>query len=198
MNENQLRDTKNQPRSSSTPTLPVPTASTSTVITTNIPNTNSSSSHLINFLTSMTKTTLEIYDPKYENVQPHEWARICQEKCDKEISLIEGIKNPEKVCPRTKWDFSCSRLADKYDMAFLWYRMFVSIADWANNIPEFRMLPEQDQAQLLRVNFTTLSIMVYADCPTPSDPRFIPVGNGSYIGNNQLGYSMIDLFTFYF
>ena len=193
MNENQLRDTKMQPKASNVPNLPNPVAPTTT--TNNFPGTDSSSLNLINFLTSMTKATLEVCDPEYKDIQPHEWTRICQEQCNRNIGLIEGIKNPEKVCPRTKWDFSCSRTADKYDIAFIWYRSFVSIVDWANNIPEFRMLPAEDQAQLLRVNFTNLTFMIYSQCPEPPEPHFVPMGNGAYIGNEQMGYYITIFFN---
>ena len=186
MNEDQLRDTKTKPKGASNSNLSNPIASITT--TNNALGIDPSSLNLINFLTSMMRMTLEVCDPKYENILPEEWPRICQEKCNRNISLIEGIRNPEKVFPRTKWEFSYSRPADNNDLSFIWYRSFVTVADWANSIPEFRMLPEEDQAQLLRVNFTTLSFMVFLKCSIPPDPSVIPLGNGSYIGNNQPGY----------
>ncbi|KAE9549838.1 hypothetical protein FO519_006941 [Halicephalobus sp. NKZ332] len=143
--------------------------------------------NLVNFLSSMAKRTLEVHDPEYETVQPHEWSRISQEKCNREISLIEGIKNPEKVCPRTKWDFSYSRPASNLDIAFMWYRSFVAVVDWAKNIPEFRMLLDEDQAQLLRLNFTTLSFMVFSQSPVEINSEILPLGNGSYVGGEGSG-----------
>jgi len=187
MDGNQLRDTKFQPKSSSIHTLPIPSTSTSAFLPKNIPDVDPSSLNLVNFLTSMTQTVIEVYDQEYEKIEPHEWTMIKQEKCNRNISLMEGIKNPEKVCPRTKWDFSCSRLADGGDLSYMWYRTFVSIADWANNIPEFRMLPEEDQAQLLRMNFTTLSFMIFTEYEVEIFSDVVPLGNGSFIRSEQIG-----------
>jgi len=187
MNGNQLRDTKFQPKSSSIHTLPVPTTSGSAFLSRNIPDVDPSSLNLINFLTSMSQTALKVYDPEYENIEPHEWTTIKQEKCNRNISLIEGIKNPEKVCPRTKWDFSCSRSADGDDLSYMWYRTFVSVADWANNIPEFRMLPEEDQAQLFRLNFTTVSFMIFTEYDAQILSDIVPLGNGSFMRSEQIG-----------
>ena len=192
MNEYRLKNSKSQLKFAIIPNIPNLVASTSVITTSDIPDIDPCSLNLINFLTSMTRTALEIYDPEYEKILPEEWPRICQEKCNRNISLIEGIRNPEKVFPRTKWDFNCSRIANGYDIVFMWYRSFVIVADWANSIPEFRILSEKDQAELLRTNFTTLAFMVYAQCPAP-DLRAVALGNGSYIGHEQPGYSTIDV-----
>ena len=190
MNENQLRDTKRQPKSSNVSNslnLPSPIASTSVLFPKNILDTDSSSLNLINFHTSMGQTIMDVYDPEYEKIQPDEWARLCQEKCNRDISLIEGLKNPEKVCPRTKWDFSYSRPANTSDLSFMWYRIFVTVADWANNIPEFRMLPDDDKTQLFKLNFTVLSCVAFGQCEVKVNSNTLPLGNGSYIGHDQPG-----------
>ena len=191
MDENQLREAKTQPKSSNVPNLPnplsFPNPIASTSLSKNTPDIDPFSLNLINFLTSMAQTVMKVCDPEYENVKPEEWLKICQEKCNRDISLIEGIRNPEKVCPRTKWDFSCSRPANTYDLSFMWYRVFVSVVDWANNIPEFRMLSDNDRAQLLRVNFTNLSFMAFTQCGGDADLSIFPLGNGSYIGNDHSG-----------
>jgi len=185
MNENQLRDTKSYTKNSEVPTLPNPTPVAST---SSPPDIDLCSLNLIHFLSYMTKTSLESYNPQYAEITSDQWPQIC-EKCDRNVSLIEGIRNPERVCPRTKWDFSYSRPAAKGDLSFCWYRFFVCIADWANGIPQFRMLPEVDQEQLLRLNFTTLSVIIFLNFLTkPNVDSFrVPLGNGAYVDKDQVG-----------
>ena len=186
MDENQVRDTKGRTRAPDISVLPNPTAVASTSLPAS--NMNSGSLNLVNFLSYMTTTSLESCNPQYAEVAVHRWPQICQ-SCDRNINLLEGIKNPEKVCPRTKWDFSYTRPATKDDLSFSWYRYFVAVADWANGIPQFRMLPESDQAQLLRLNFTTLSVIVFLNFLTKPnvDWNRVPIGNGSYVDKEQVG-----------
>jgi len=136
----------------------------------------------------MTKNSLESYDPRYANITPDQWSTLC-ENCNRTITLIEGIKHPEKVCARTKLDFSYSRPATKDDLSFIWYRLFVAVADWANNIPQFKILSESDQAQLMRLNFTTLSVIVYVNFWTKPKVNLVklPMGNGCYVDKQQVG-----------
>ncbi|KAE9547177.1 hypothetical protein FO519_009610, partial [Halicephalobus sp. NKZ332] len=193
MNENQLRS-KSCMKASDVLNLPTPvlinpkSTLTSTLILNSTSDADPCSLNLINFLSSMTKASLESYDPRYYEITLEQWTQL-YENCDREISLIEGIKNPGKVCPRTKLDFSKSRPATKEDIAFSWYRLFVAVADWANNIPQFRMLPEADQAHLLRLNFTILSIIVFFHFLFKPDLDLsnVPIGNGSYVNKEHLG-----------
>ena len=186
MDENQLRDKIGYIKTSDISILPISTEVNRTLLISS--NINSDSLDLVNFLAYMTTTLLESYDPQYAEITEDQWPEICP-NCDRNISLVEGIKNPQKVCSRTKWDFSYSRPATKDDLSFSWYRFFVVVADWANGIPQFRMLSDNDQAQLLRLNFTTLSVIVFLHFLTKLnlDPVRIPVGNGSYIDKEKVG-----------
>ncbi|KAE9549242.1 hypothetical protein FO519_007551 [Halicephalobus sp. NKZ332] len=187
MDENQLRDSTIQTKASDSSILPNPTPMASTS-SSSASNTDPCSLNLINFLSYMTNNSLESYDPQYSEITADQWPQLC-ESCNRSISLIEGIKNPEKVCPRTKMDFSYSRPATKDDLSFIWYRFFVIVADWANSIPQFRMLPESDQAQLFRLNFTTLSVIIFVIlwAKPDVDPLKISMGNGSYVDKEQEG-----------
>ena len=219
MDENQLRDSTSHKKTPDTSTSPAPGSissalsnpgsissalSNSTSIYSALSSPISISSHtsalsysssvdpcslnLINFLSSVTRNSLESYDPQYADITPDQWSRLCED-CNRTITLIDGIKNPGKVCARTKLDFSYSRPATKDDLSFIWYRLFVAVADWANNIPQFRILSESDQAQLMRLNFTTLSVIVYVNFWTKPKVNLVklPMGNGSYVDKQQVG-----------
>ena len=186
MDENQVRDTKSCKKTPDI--LNLPNVTSTLMIPTSSSDIDSGSINLINFLSYMTKTTLESYDPRYSDITLDQWPQLCQ-KCNRNISLIEGIKTPEKVCPRTKIEFSYSRLATKDDLSFIWYRFFVAVADWANNIPQFKILPDADQAQLLRLNFTTLFVIVFVNFWTKPEITLsrVSIGNGSYVNKEQPG-----------
>ena len=189
MDENQLRDSTSYKKIAEGSTLPSPTSInlTSSIISSSS-NVDPCSLNLISFLSSMTKNSLESYDPRYADIAPDQWSTLC-ENCNRTITLIEGIKHPEKVCARTKLDFSYSRPATKDDLSFIWYRLFVAVADWANNIPQFKILSESDQAQLMRLNFTTLSVIVYVNFWTRPKVNLVklPMGNGCYVDKQQVG-----------
>ena len=140
------------------------------------------SANIIEFLTSMTKTCLNSYDPTFTNLTKEDWERI-EKNFGRTISLSDGLRNPELVCPRTKWDWSCSRVAELFDLPFMWYRFFVTVADWANSIPQFRMIPKDDQLQLIRLNFLNISMtfVMYFLLGNPSLKENVPMGNGSYV-----------------
>lgn len=157
---------------------------------------SSESSNLIGFLTSMTETCLNSYDPNFTNLTREDWQRI-ENNFGRTVSLAEGLRNPELVCPRTKWDWSCSRVAESFDLPFMWYRFFVSVADWANSIPQFRMLPKDDQLQLMKLNFVNISMtfLMYFLLGDPILKEKIPTGNGSYVSKTDNSFMQVSIYA---
>uniref|UniRef100_A0A914EG87 NR LBD domain-containing protein n=1 Tax=Acrobeloides nanus TaxID=290746 RepID=A0A914EG87_9BILA len=78
--------------------------------------------------------------------------------------------------------YTCERVFDTCDIAFYWYRTFVTCADYANLIPQFRELSKEDQCQLFRLNFATLSWCIYIELIDFGITllKGYPFGNGSY------------------
>jgi hypothetical protein len=102
------------------PMCPIP--SPRTLLTT-------SSDTLINFLKLMTRSTIEAYDPKYENLNYEEIRKL---PIGRHVTLSEGLKHPELVAPRVKINWKCIRPAVSAELAFGWYQIFVVTADWVN------------------------------------------------------------------
>ena len=141
---------------------------------------SSTSDTLINFLKLMTRSTIEAYDPKYENLDFEEIRKL---PIGRHVSLSDGLKHPELVAARVKLNWTCQRPAEKADMAFGWYQIFVVMADWAKGIPQFRMLSCQDQEYLFQLNFANTSVPFFLYYMAKDHLSFnrVPASNGGYV-----------------
>lgn len=61
------------------------------------------SMNLIDFLTSVRRICDDTFDPKYEHVTVDDVIEL-DKIYGRHISLADGLRNPELVCPRTKVD----------------------------------------------------------------------------------------------
>ncbi|CAJ0569784.1 unnamed protein product, partial [Mesorhabditis spiculigera] len=120
-------------------------------------------------------------DATTEQSQLHEIA--------KQVTDSLSLQNIARV-RRRPMVWTCERVMSDEDISSAWYRAFVLLADWAMSIPEFRILPQNDQTTLFRQNFNTFGWLHYAyKCFSHGHMAMgTPIGNGSYIP-----YQDIDL-----
>uniref|UniRef100_A0A914YWT1 Uncharacterized protein n=1 Tax=Panagrolaimus superbus TaxID=310955 RepID=A0A914YWT1_9BILA len=154
--------------------------------------------NIIIFLKSMTKSTLENYDPSYDNLKLEECLKFPLNRVAK---LSEGLRNPHLIVPKMKFDLQWFKYSN---MSFGWYQIFVYIAEWAKGIPQFRMLKAEDQERLFHLNFATLSFpmcfyYMVGDCEKMKEfmcanDDFVESGTfGSEIITN-LGKKLLDIY----
>ncbi|CAI4227745.1 unnamed protein product [Auanema sp. JU1783] len=110
----------------------------------------------------------------------HQTERLVDEDCStgsgsgewsRHVSLTLGIQNPQLVIHRTRLN----------------WRAFVLHADWALGIPDFRVIPLEDQTQLFKQNFMAFGWITYSyKCyENNSEDVGVPMGNGSYLPYNR-------------
>uniref|UniRef100_A0AC34GPE0 Uncharacterized protein n=1 Tax=Panagrolaimus sp. ES5 TaxID=591445 RepID=A0AC34GPE0_9BILA len=152
---------------------------------------STSSDTLINFLKLMTRSVVEAYDPKYENLNFEEIRKL---PIGRHVSLSEGLKHPELVAPRVKINWKCERPAVSSELAFGWYQIFVVTADWARGIPQFRMLSCQDQERLFQLNFANISfpLLLYYFAKENLSFDKIPASNGGYVSPEMFESQVIS------
>uniref|UniRef100_A0A914E131 NR LBD domain-containing protein n=1 Tax=Acrobeloides nanus TaxID=290746 RepID=A0A914E131_9BILA len=125
----------------------------------------------------MNKVCNDNYDPRYAHVT---------EDAIIEMDSIYGR--------HLRWTYE--RCFRKEDLSYMWYRNFVSVADFANLIPQFRQLSIDDKCQLFRLNFSNISWIFYYD--DLIDDELIlgfPLGNGAYVSWDQFqSYAADSLF----
>uniref|UniRef100_A0A914DI87 NR LBD domain-containing protein n=1 Tax=Acrobeloides nanus TaxID=290746 RepID=A0A914DI87_9BILA len=137
--------------------------------------------NLLNFLVETTKLVDDNYDSRYALVTEEDII-VMDQQYGRNVSLEDGIKRPELVAPRTKNRFTFERVLRGEDMAYYWYRVFVYITDYANSIPQFRMLSIEDQCQLFRHNFGFIVWVAYSHHYKNIDmTNGWPIGNGAYL-----------------
>uniref|UniRef100_A0A1I8AK52 Nuclear receptor domain-containing protein n=1 Tax=Steinernema glaseri TaxID=37863 RepID=A0A1I8AK52_9BILA len=132
----------------------------------------------INFLINVDQSLEHLYDPAYEHITAADVEKL-NDTYGRHLSLEEGLRRPDLVCPRTKFRWDCERVFSTYDVTFMWYRGFVALVDWVNGFPQFRQLGLEDKARLFRVNFLSTSFIFFVQYSTIE--RGCAVGNGSYI-----------------
>uniref|UniRef100_A0AC35GCF1 NR LBD domain-containing protein n=1 Tax=Panagrolaimus sp. PS1159 TaxID=55785 RepID=A0AC35GCF1_9BILA len=114
-------------------------------------NLSPASESIITFLKSMTRSTIENYDPSYDALTLEECLKF---PVNRNANLSDGLRNPHVIVPKMKFDLEWFKYSN---MSFGWYQIFVYVAEWAKGIPQFRMLKAEDQERLFHLNFATLS-----------------------------------------